>query len=64
MLLDLGGVHPCDKIFHISCDEERWVFDDVYANTHMSLFDEGDGGLQVLSHTEAHHDARQPPPAE
>lgn len=29
-----------------------------------ALFDEGNGGLQVLSHTEGQHDAGQPPPAE
>lgn len=28
-----------------------------------ALLDEGDGGLQVLSHTEAQHDAGEPPPA-
>lgn len=28
-----------------------------------SLFDEGDGCLQVLSHAEVQHDAGQPPPA-
>lgn len=37
--------------------------DSTSAMKDTSLFNEGDGRLQVLSHTEAQHDAGQPPPA-
>ncbi len=41
--LDFGSINPCDKVLHVSRDQECWLSDCLRANSHMSLLNESDG---------------------
>eukprot|EP00959_Pyramimonas_sp_CCMP1952_P300346 6282114-Pyramimonas_sp.AAC.1 len=62
--LDLGSVHPSDKVLETAGHKERRVGDRLRSDTHVPLLDERHCLAECLGHLQAHHHHCQPASAE
>lgn len=56
--LYLGGIYPCNKVFHVSSHKECWVCNRLWPDTDVSLLNISNSLSQVLRKLQLYQNSR------